>query len=271
MRSAADRPGSALHCYTQIARAGFRRYSTYRQAMVAGLVTNVVFGLLRTGVLLAVFAQRPTVAGYDPAALATFVWLGQGLLAVVQLWGPPEFADRIRRGDVVIDLARPWNLHAALLAEEFGRAGYTVLTRFLPPLLIGALFFPFHAPHEPATYLWFALSMALAVATSFALRFLVNGLTFWLLDVRGVAALYGVSSGTFAGLTVPLSFFPHWAHLLLYATPFPVLMQDPIDVFIEHGSAAGILAQQVLWTLGTLAAGQLMLRRAMHKVVVQGG
>lgn len=73
--------------YPQLVAAGFRRHATYRQAALAGLTTNVVFGLLRAAVLLAVLAERPIVAGYDVAAAVTYVWLGQGLLSVVLLWG----------------------------------------------------------------------------------------------------------------------------------------------------------------------------------------
>ncbi|MGH4008410.1 MAG: hypothetical protein ACRDTH_09715, partial [Pseudonocardiaceae bacterium] len=35
-----------LACYLRLIRAGFRRYSTYWQAVLAGLATNVVFGFL---------------------------------------------------------------------------------------------------------------------------------------------------------------------------------------------------------------------------------
>lgn len=59
------------------------RYATYRRATLAGLTTNIVFGLLRVAVLLAVPAERGTVAGYDRATAVTYAWLGQGLLTVV--------------------------------------------------------------------------------------------------------------------------------------------------------------------------------------------
>ena len=68
-------------------------------------------------------AERGTVAGYDLATAITYVWLGQGLLAVVLLWGDTEFSDRVRSGDIVVDLGRPWDLQTALLATDLGRAG----------------------------------------------------------------------------------------------------------------------------------------------------
>jgi ABC-2 type transport system permease protein len=35
------------------------------------------------------------------------VWAGQGLIGIVLIWAPKDFADRIRTGDVVTDLLRP--------------------------------------------------------------------------------------------------------------------------------------------------------------------
>ncbi|MDQ3824407.1 MAG: hypothetical protein M3319_10225 [Actinomycetota bacterium] len=46
-----------LTCYLRLVRAGFRRYATYRQAVLAGLATNVVFGFTRCAVLLTVFTN----------------------------------------------------------------------------------------------------------------------------------------------------------------------------------------------------------------------
>ncbi|WP_447004402.1 ABC transporter permease [Saccharothrix isguenensis] len=258
-----------MRAYARLALAGFRRYSTYRQAMAAGMATNVVFGLLRMAVLVAAVAQGP-IAGYDVAATATYVWLGQGLMAVVVLWGDKELSDRVRSGDVVVDLYRPWHLQMALLAEDFGRAGYAVLVRLAPPIAFGALFFPFRWP-ESRTLPLFAVSVVLAVAVSFGMRFLLNATTFWLLDNRGVQALYTGFVWLLSGLAVPLAFFPSWAIPVLWSTPFAAMLQAPIDVFLERGSPWPLLAVQALWAVAALGTGHLVLNRAVRKVVVQGG
>jgi len=261
----------ALSPYPQLLRAGFRRHATYRQATLAGLTTNVVFGLLRTAVLVAVLAQRGTVAGYDVATAVTYVWLGQGLLTVVLLWGHTELSRRIRSGDVVIDLGRPWDLQAALLAADLGRAGFAVGTRLLPPAAFGALVFGFRWPEHLATYGLFAVSTVLAVMVSFGVRFLLNASAFWLLDARGVLGVWGVAGGLLSGLVLPLAWFPDWARAVLWWTPFPALFQTPIDVFTERGSALALIAHQVLWVALLLAAGRVVLARGARRLVVQGG
>lgn len=256
--------------YPHLVRAGYRRHSGYRQAALAGLATNIVFGLLRAAVLVAVLAQRGVVGGYDVATALTYVWLGQGLLAVVRLWGDTELSDRIRTGDVVVDLGRPWHLLAALLATDLGRAAHAVGVRLLPPVAIGVVFFPFRWPERLVTWPLFAVSVLLAVVVGFAFRFLLNAAAFWLLDARGVVAMYGVVSGVLSGLVLPLQLFPAWAQTVLWWTPFPALIQAPIDVFTEQGGVA-VVAHQVLWAGLLLLAGHVALQRGTRRLVVQGG
>jgi ABC-2 type transport system permease protein len=260
-----------LRPYLRLVGAGFRRHSTYRAASLAGLFTNTVFGLLRVAVLLAVVGPTGSTAGYDAADTGTFVWLGQGLLAVVVLWPDRELAQRVRTGDVAIDLARPWNLQIALLAQDLGRAGYAVLVRLAPPVAFGALVLPFRWPDNPWSVALFAVATVLAVVISFATRFLLDLTSFWLLDSRGVTTVYASAAGLLCGLTVPLAFFPDAMRIALYATPFPAMLQTPIDVFGERASAGALLAHQVVWAALLLAAGQLALARATRRLVVQGG
>ncbi|HEX4865360.1 MAG TPA: hypothetical protein VFV02_14920, partial [Acidimicrobiales bacterium] len=43
---------ASVRTYLELAKAEFRRYSTYRAATLAGIFTNSVFGFIRLGVLL---------------------------------------------------------------------------------------------------------------------------------------------------------------------------------------------------------------------------
>jgi ABC-2 type transport system permease protein len=257
--------------------AGFRRYSTYRQATVAGAFTNTVFGFLRCYVLLAVAAGAgtATVAGYDPARLATFVWFGQGLLTVVALWGWSDLAQRISTGDVVADLLRPLDLMVNHVASDLGRAGFALLTRFVVPVLAGLFAFDFYLPGHPVTYVLFAVSLLLAVLVCSALRYIVNLTAFWLLDIRGVRQVWLLASGAGSGLSFPLPLLPDWlATALWLGTPFPALMQAPLDVLVERGGTghAGLLiAVQAGWLAIVVALARLVQRRALRRLVIQGG
>jgi ABC-2 type transport system permease protein len=267
--------GAAGHA--ALARSGFRRYATYRQATVAGLTTNVMFGFIRCYVLLAAAAGTASgvAAGYDRAQLATYVWVGQGMLAVVLLWGWTDLADRIRTGDVATDLLRPIHPVTLYLATDLGRAGYAVLTRFLPSVLVGAIVFDLYVPRRPGTWPLFVLSAVLGVVVCFGCRFLVNAMAYWLLDARGVLAAWLFASGLLTGLYFPLRFLPDPLAAALYlATPVPSIMQIPLDVLVERDPAAtqaGLVAVQAAWAALVLVACRVVQRRAERRLVIQGG
>ena len=260
-----------LAAFFALARAGFRRHSTYRQATAAAAFTNTVFGFLKCYLLLAVLGAATTVGGYSADQLATFVWVGQGLLGVVLLWGWNELAQRVRSGDVTADLLRPVGPLWAFLAGDLGRAGHAAVTRLVVPLAVGATFFDLYAPEQSATYLLATISTVLAVVVSFATRYLVNLTAFWLLDIRGVTTAWTIAGNVLTGLTVPIPFFPGWAQALLWATPFPSMFQAPLDILVERGDAAPLLAGQAAWVVVLLVACHLIERRAVRRLVVQGG
>lgn len=274
-----DTPGNLLvqtRTYSALARSGFRRYATYRQATVAGAVTNSVFGFLRCYVLLAVAAGAGGLAaGYDREQLATYVWLGQGLLAVVFVWGWWDLAERIRTGEIATDLLRPVDPVLLYLATDLGRAGHAALFRFGPPMLLGALVFDLYLPSRPGTWPLFVVSAVLAVVVSFSCRFLVNAIAYWLLDLRGVATAWAVGASVLCGLYFPLRFLPDWLAAALYlGTPFPSILQIPGDVLIERDPPAvqaGLVGVQAVWAVATLAACRAVQRRAERRLVIQGG
>jgi len=260
--------------YLAFARAGFQRYATYRQAMVAALVTNCVFGFLRSAVLLAV-AGAAAVAGYDEGRLATFVWAGQGLIGVVLIWAPTELADRIRTGEVITDLLRPVDPVWRELAGDLGRAGFAVLTRFVGPIVVGALAFDLYAPGRLATYALFACSMLFATVICFGCRYPVNAAAYWLLDARGPQMAWTLASGVLGGLYFPLWFLPRAVtQCLVIATPFPSVIQLPLDVLVERGppsEQALRLAVQAGWAVAVLALCRWVQWHGEKKLVVQGG
>jgi ABC-2 type transport system permease protein len=257
----------------EIAKRGWRRYSAYPWATAAGVFTNTIFGFLQAYVLLAVYRHRADVGGFDAADAVTYVWLAQSMIMTVYIFSWWELAWRIRDGSIATDLLRPLDPQRYWLAYDLGRAPYHFLFRGLPPFVLGALIFKLHFP-SPLDALAFLLSLTLAVVVSFGFRFIYNSVAFWLLDFRGVVTLSTTIVVFFSGMAIPLRFFPHVLREICYALPFGSIIQTPVDVWLgkrEGLALVGVLALQAAWAVALLALGQLILRRATRKVVVQGG
>jgi ABC-2 type transport system permease protein len=266
-----------VRIYFAVFACGLRRYSGYRAATAAGVFTNSVFGAISALVLLAVFAARPHINGYDAADAVTHVYVAQALIAPVAIMGPQlDLAERVRTGDVAIDLLRPAHLAPWWLAHDLGRAAFGVVFRSVPTFALGAALFPLVLPGDPVRWAAAAASLVLAVLIGFGLRYLYALAGFWLLDARGVTAVAVMVAGFASGQLLPLVLFPDPLAALLRALPWAGLIQVPVEVFLDKdtlpgGHIAGGLAFQAAWAAALLALGALLTARAARRVVVQGG
>jgi ABC-2 type transport system permease protein len=255
--------------------AGFREQARYRLAAVGGLAANATFGLLKVAILTAtVKAAGGELAGYDAASISAYIWISQAMLGSVNLMGRIDLAERIRNGDITIDLLRPLDIHTATIARELGRSLFNLLPRGVPCVLIGALVVGMSTPASPAAYLLGAVSLLVAMMLSAATVYLVAAAGFWIVETRGLQLLYMVAAGFLAGLFVPVWLFPPWLQAIALATPFPALLMFPTDILTGRATetaAAGLVGVQLVWLAVTVALGQAMTRAGRRHLEVQGG
>ena len=262
--------------YWAIAVRSFRRFSTYRIASVSGIFTNTIFGFILCGVYLTLWRERPGLGGYDEADALTFVWLQQGLLLPVGIFGATtttELGARVRSGEIAVDLYRPTHLLLWWLSVDLGRAMFQLLVRGSAPLLVGALVFDLKFPSGATAWLAVAAGLLLAILVSFGIRYLVARSGFWITDTRGMEQLALLLSCFFSGTILPLVVFPGWIGEFARATPWAATMQVPIDIWLGRnpGGTGAALMFQLGWILVLFLAGQLVTSLATRKVVIQGG
>lgn len=265
--------GSA-RLYAAVAAGGFRRYATYRVATAAGVFTNTVFGLILVYTYLALWDERPHLGGYDQAQAVTYVWLGQALFATLAIQGGGfeiELMERIRTGEIAIDLYRPADLQVWWLASDLGRALFQLLGRGVLPFVFGAMFFPTALPDDPVTWLAFLVTVGLAMVVSYGIRFLVALSGFWLMDGTGAVQVLMVTGMFFSGMALPLNAFPRPLGDIVTLLPWSALLQMPADVLMGRIDPLPAFAFQAGWAVVLLAVGRLVQRAATRRVVVQGG
>jgi ABC-2 type transport system permease protein len=259
----------------EVGKRSFRRASTYRVATASGAFVNTVFGYIRASVLIFVATQSGgEVRGLSGPELATFAFLSQAFIMTVGAFGSHELPQRIRTGDIEVDLYRPVDLQMWELANWLGKAAFQVLARGLPPIALGAIAYDLVWPDSMVQWLTFAVAVVAASIVGFAVRFCSNLLAFWLIDNRGTEQMTTILVTFFAGLLLPINLFPSWLETVARALPFASMIQLPTEIFLGLHTGWGlawILAQQALWALALLALGRAMLGSATRRLVVQGG
>lgn len=76
-----------LRFYFEVARTAYRRQVIYRWANLAGLCTNIFFGIIMSSVMIALYHVRPVTAGYNLRDVLSYIWAAQSLIMVVLPFG----------------------------------------------------------------------------------------------------------------------------------------------------------------------------------------
>lgn len=264
------RPGPAIGAYI---RNAIRSVWMYRLDLLISFVSQIVTVWLLKVVWTTVYGDASTVNGISRTQSVNYAVLAGCLQTALMPWSFSSLADRVRGGQIGIDITRPLGLVAQCLAQNTG----TLLARLpitvvglVTAALIGALNLPPHAD----TVVWFALSLALGVVLVMLMNLLMSFITFWSLEVGGYMMLYRLGTALASGALIPLWFMPGWLAGGLKWLPFQAQLFSPLSIYFGQVEGVGIvrtLGVQLFWVLLMVALIWVVWKRAMHKVVVLGG
>lgn len=260
--------------YCEVARTAYRRQLIYRWANIAGLLTNVFFGIVFSYVIIALYHARPVVTGYNVQDALRYTWLVQAMIMVVLPFGWFDLMLTIRSGEVVTDLSKPCDFYWYWFSREVGRSLYYTFFRFLPTYLAGALLFGFGLPGDWRSWLAYTVAFTLGAMTGIAYRFLYNVIAFWVIEARAMVTLAAVVALFFTGSYIPLPFFPTWLRSIADWLPFNGLMNIPVEICL--GKLSGPLlwlafSRQIFWLILLTLIVRGITSLASRRVVVQGG
>ncbi len=152
-----------------------------------------------------------------------------------------------------------------------------VALRITPVLVVGALM---PAPYglrltiSPGVFGLFLLSgcMTLWLCVSFGL--LCYGLTFYVIDPKGIITFVPAVCELLSGDLLPLPFFPSTLRRIAELSPFGALQNVPLRIF--GGDIAGknmifSMGLQLFWCLVITALGYLLMRQGLRRTVIAGG
>jgi len=263
-----------MRLYWEFTRRSFHRQFTYQAAAMAGLITNFFFGMLRVALMAALYVTQVSVAGLDLNAAITFTGLTQAAIGFLSLFGWYELMNSIYDGSVSNDLLKPAGYYRMWLAQDFGRALAQLILRGVPMMLAYAVLLDISYPESAIQWVALLLTMLLGWLISFSWRFLVNLSAFWIPDASGVGRFFFALSYFLSGFLIPLRFMPDWFVHLCKATPFPHALNTMLEVYLGVLQGPALLeavAAQILWAVGLIAAGQLVLKLGIRRLTIAGG
>ncbi len=263
-----------MRAYWALVSARFRTLLQYRAAAAAGLGTQLFFGLVFVMVYQAFYRSAPGPQPMTYPQVVTYVWLGQGFLAMFPWNVDADLRAMVRSGAVAYELLRPVDLYGAWYCRALAWRTAPTLLRSVPLFAIALLFLGMQLPPTPAAAGAWAVSMLGSLLLGCAISTLMNICLLWTISGEGIDQLLPAVILVCSGMEVPLPLFPRWAQVLLGILPFRGLIDTPFRFYLGHlplRELPSLTAHQLAWTAAFVLAGRWLLARGKRRLVVQGG
>lgn len=267
------RTASNLPAYLQIAGLWFQMAYTYRVNLAMELVGVLLKIFLLKVVWTAVYAGQTTVDGIELRHVISFVTLANLQMWLIFPMLAGHIQQRMREGQIALDLARPVPFLGQLLANQVGTtAAFAPFMLLAVPLalIVGGL----EPPASAGAALLYLVSMALAYLVTTLMGMLMGLIAFWTIEMRGVQAIYEFVSQFFAGAMIPLWFFPPLLRQIADWLPFQAQAFIPLSLYmgqVPPQGVVGALGLQLFWVVALFGIAWLVWQRAMRRVIIQGG
>jgi ABC-2 type transport system permease protein len=263
----------ALPVYAGLVAVVPKSVLAYRFNLVLSLVSVLLQIYLLKVVWTAIYAGRASVDAFALEDVLAYL-----TIANLQIWVVnPDVSwlvqQRVREGQIAVDLARPVPFPGQMLAQQLGMTvGVLPLVALALPVafVAGTL----RAPASAESAALYLISLVLAYIVMSLMGLLLGFVAFWTLETTGMLAIFRFTNLFFAGGLVPLAFFPAPLRAVAELLPFQTQAFIPVSLYLGRlggADAARALAVELVWVVLLAALAALVWRRAARKIVVQGG
>lgn len=263
-----------MKAYMAILRGRLAVLFQYRAAALAGLATQLFWGIIKVMIITAFYAQAITPPPISLTQIITFIWVGQALLQLLPWNIDKEIELQVKTGNVVYDLVRPMNLYWYWFSRSVAMRVMPTLLRSFPIFILAGLFFNLTAPVSFSAGTAFGASLVLSAILSSAITTMVIISLFWTISGEGIQRLLPHTVMILSGLVVPLPLFPDWLQPFLNIQPFRCIIDIPCRLYtgvIPANEVFFYLGFQMLWIMVFVFGGLKLMACALRRVSLEGG
>src|SRR5262245_38756603 len=227
-----------MKAYLAILSSRFRTLLQYRTAAVAGVATQLFFGLVRMMIYEGFYRSSIATQPMTSEQTITYIWLGQALLLLAMLDVDKDVAAMIRSGNVAYEMIRPIDLYTLWFSRAFSGRAAPLLMRAIPIFVIAGLFLGLQAPASFLAVTMFGISLAGALLLAASIVALLTISMLWTISGEGISRLAPAPIFFFSGIVIPLPLFPDWMQHFVVWLPVRGLMDTPLRIYMAHLTGA---------------------------------
>lgn len=246
----------------------------YRAAAIAGFCTQLFWGLLLTMLYSAFFQSSRSPKPMTLPQVISYIWLGQAMLLVLPWNTDRDLAGMIRNGAVGYELVRPIRLYWYWFARFLAVKMVPMTMRSIPIFIVAIPLLGLQLPASPVHGLLFFAAILLGVLLSVSVIVCTNISNFWTISGEGANQILMAVIFLFSGSYIPLPLLPDWLQPIVRFLPFRGMMDVPFRLYLGNfpfDQVPLFFLGQCAWIAAFIVAGHFLLKRALQRVVIQGG
>ena len=267
-----------MKAYVSIFKLRMANGMQYRVAALAGVATQLFFGLIFIMILVAFYRLSGSEMPISLPQLTAYIWLQQAFLSLIMLWfRDNELFQLITTGNIAYELCRPTGIYGFWYAKLLAQRLSSAMLRCFPVILIAFLLpepYRMSLPPHPVNLILFIVTLLLGLFLLVAISMFIYISPFITMSPMGSLLIFALLGEFLAGLTIPIPLFPGWLQNIIYALPFHWSGDFPFRVYSGHISAHDAwmgIPLQFAWIVILVVFGMYAMRGALRRVVVQGG
>ena len=250
----------------------------YRTAALAGIATQFAWGFMLILSFMAFYRSNPDSFPMTMQQTVSFIWMQQAFMSIFFLWFYDySIFESVESGHISYDLVRPMDLYSRWFTSTSATRIANATLRCLPILLVGFILpqpFRIALPGSFIQIALFFISMMLSLGVVVAISMLVYISAFFTINCMGTRTIVAVAGDFLSGAVIPIPFFPDRFRRIVELSPFGAMQNLPLRIF--NGNIYGMellqaMILQIFWLVVLVAAGRLFMRRALKRVIAQGG
>lgn len=267
-----------MKMYVSVFRIRLINSMQYRAVAFGAIITQFMWGLMQILAFSALYRTGHTTFPMEFSQTVSYIWMQQTLMMLfLVVFSDGEIYSAIGSGSIAYELVRPMDLYGRWFCQSAAnRVAFTILN-CLPVLLVAFIMpeqYRMSLLLDMGQFFLFLLSTVLALCVVVAFAMLMYISLFYMVSQRGIKIIVTALTTFLSGGVIPLPFFPAPVLAVVQLLPFAAMQNMPLLIY--SGNIVGVdalkgIAFQLFWLAVLFLIGQLTMRRALKKVIVQGG
>lgn len=264
-----------MRMYLEMFKVELKTNIAYRFQIWARLLGDVVFVAMWYYVWKALYSGVDDMHGKFFSETILYVIAAQFLITINNSGSPLWGMDYdISNGNIAYELIKPYNFIAKKLTQCVSSSISVFLLSSMWVFSVTFFVLNVELPSSIVTWIMFLISFVAGYLIRFFIELSFSFLSFWVLHIGGIRALFTFLISLFSGSVIPLWFFPKGVRYITDILPFKYIYFVPCDIISNYKGvevSCKYILVQFIWVIISILIAGLVWKKGIKKLIIQGG